>query len=342
MTRRPWFASIAIWLAALFGSQALHAQTAPNIEYANVAGQSLRLDLYLPTSGGPHPVVVWIHGGGWCAGARSPLESYAATLPSEGVAVAAVSYRLTSTTPNCANNQGATWPAAIHDIKGAVRFLRANAGLWNLDAQRIAVWGQSAGAHLALTLALSRGSQELEGSVGGNTAQSSAVVAVVAYYPPTDVLSLGPDFALTPPNLPGLVSIVDGPNQPHANLIGFGSPGEGIGVLRANANNPNPPWPDLLARARSASPLFWVDATDPPIFLLHGSADTVVPVHQSRRLRDALQGLGLPHQYREISGLGHVPPGASANAEARGWVRDQLRPEVVFSNGFEAGSARLR
>jgi acetyl esterase/lipase len=63
-------------LAALaLCSGAVSAQTVPNVEYANVGGQSLRLDLYLPASGGPHPLVVWIHGGGWCAGARAPLES---------------------------------------------------------------------------------------------------------------------------------------------------------------------------------------------------------------------------------------------------------------------------
>lgn len=330
-----WRALLRVLLCLLAGTASLGAQTVPNIEYANVGGQSLRLDLYLPAGAGPHPLVLWIHGGGWCAGGRAPLESYAGALPGEGVAVASVSYRLTSTTPNCANNQGAIWPAAIHDIKGAVRFLRANAATWNLDPARFAVWGQSAGAHLALSLALSRNDSSLEGTVGGNAGQSSAVSAVVAYYPPTDLLALGPDFALSPPNLPALVSVVDGPGQPHANLIGFGNAGEGMGLLRANAANPNPPWPGLLSRALSASPLSWVDASDPPVFLLHGSADNVVPVHQSRRLRDALQSATLPFLYREISGLGHVPPDAASSAEARAWVRERLRPDALFASGFE-------
>lgn len=334
--RRPSpFRGLRLLAALALCSGAVSAQTVPHVEYANVGGQSLRLDLYLPSSGGPHPLVVWIHGGGWCAGARAPLESYAAALPAEGVAVASVSYRLSSTTPNCANNLGATWPAQIHDIKGAVRFLRANASTWNLDPAHFAAWGQSAGAHLALTLALTRNDSSLEGTVGGNSGQSSAVSAVVAYYPPTDLLALGPDFGLNPPNLPALVGVVDGPGQPHANLIGFGNVGEGMGVLRANAANPDPPWPALLARALSASPLSWVEASDPPVFLLHGSADTVVPVHQSRRLRDALQAAAVPVQYREVSGLGHAPPDATRNAEARAWVRDRLRPDAVFASGFE-------
>jgi acetyl esterase/lipase len=279
-----------------------------------------------------------VQGGGWCAGARAPLPAYAAALPAEGIAVAAVSYRLTSSTPDCANTGGATWPAQIHDLKGAVRFLRANAATWNLDPSRVAAWGQSAGAHLATVLALSAGDAALEGTVGGNLAQSSAVAAVVAYYPPTDLLRLGPDFALDPPNLPGAVAVVDGPAQPHAILVGFGAAGEGMGVLRANEANPLAPWPQRIALARSASPVAWASGGDPPVYLLHGTADTTVPLNQARRLRDALLGAGVATTYREIAGLGHVPPDAGTSAEARAWLRDQLSPAGVFADGFEAGA----
>lgn len=312
----------------------VRAQTFANVEYANVGGQSLRLDLYLPTASAPVPVVLWIHGGGWCAGGRAPLAAYAAPLPASGIAVAAVSYRLTSTTPNCANSAGAIWPAQIHDVKGAVRWLRANASSYNLDPTRVAVWGQSAGAHLASTLALSAGDAALEGTVGGNLTQSSAVSALVAYYPPTDLLQLGPDFALTPPNLPGLVATVDGPAAGHAVLVGFGGPGEGIGLIRANATNPNPPWPTLYARALSAGPVNWASPGDPPVYLLHGTNDTTVPLNQSRRLRDALLAANVTTVYREIAGLSHVPPADSESQMARDWLRARLT-ERVFSNGFE-------
>lgn len=330
--RATWFTALAVfaWIAPV------SAQTVPDLVYATVGTTTLRLDLYLPaSSAAPAPLVLWVHGGGWCAGARAPLPDYAAALPALGVAVASITYRLTSTTPNCANSAGAVWPAQIHDLKGAVRFLRASASTWNLDPARFAVWGQSAGAHLAVTLALSALDPTLEGTVGGNLSQSSAVSAVVAYFPPTDLLNLGPDFALDPPNLPALVAPADGPGQPHAILIGFGAAGEGLGVLRANAGDPSPPWPQRLANARSASPVTWVSADDPPVFLVHGSADAIVPVNQARRLRNALAVAGVDHVYREIPGLGHVPPAAEISELARQWLRSRLAGDALFGNGFD-------
>ena len=330
--RSGWLTALAAvaWMAPV------SAQTVPDIVYATVGPTTLRLDLYLPApSGTPTPLVLWVHGGGWCAGARAPLPEHASALTAQGVAVASITYRLTSTTPNCANGAGATWPAQIHDLKGAVRFLRANAATWNLDPARFAAWGQSAGAHLAVTLALSPADPALEGTVGGNLAQSSSVSAVVAYFPPTDLLNLGPDFAANPPNLPAFVAVADGPGQPHANLIGFGAAGEGLGVLRANAGNPNPPWPQRLATARSASPVAWVSIDDPPVFLVHGSADPVVPVQQARRLRDALAAAGVDLVYREEPGLGHVPPAGDVSELARQWLRTRLAGDAMFGNGFE-------
>lgn len=337
MRPRPLVLALLLGLGGLL-SAATPAQNLPNLTYATVDGTPLRLDLYRPSNPtAPTPVVLWIHGGGWCAGARSPLASYAAGLVQAGLTVAAVQYRLTSTTPDCANANGATWPAQIHDLKGAVRWLRANAGTYQLDPNRIGVWGQSAGAHLALTLALSPGDASLEGNVGGNLSQSSAVRAVVAYFPPTDLLQLGPDFALPPTSRPDLVSTVDGPGQPHARLIAFGGPGEGLGPIRANATNPTAPWPTLTARARSASPLTWVDPTDVPVYLLHGSADLVVPVAQSRRLRDALVGAGVSSVYVEVPGLGHVPPSdPTQDQAARTWMVARLTAvDTVFASGFE-------
>jgi acetyl esterase/lipase len=333
--------ALALYAGILLGGFALftpntQAQTVANVTYATVGTTPLRLDLYLPpASASPTPVVLWIHGGGWCAGARAPLADYAAALPAQGVAVAAVSYRLTSTTPDCANAAGATWPAQIHDLKGAVRFLRANAATWNLDPTRFAAWGQSAGAHLATILAVSAGDAGLEGTVGGNSSQSSAISAVVAYYPPSDLLQLGPDFSINPPGLPAAVAVVDGPGQPHANLIAFGGTGEGMGVLRANAGNPVDPWPQRIERARSASPVNWASTGDPPVYLLHGTADTTVPLNQARRLRDALLAAGVALSYREIPGLGHVPPDATASEQVRAWLVQQLASQPLLVDGFE-------
>ncbi len=313
-----------------------HAQmpTVSGVSYGTINGQPLRLNLYLPASPqNQRPLVIWIHGGGWQTGSYSPLAGYAAPLVNRGIAVAAVQYRLTgqSATFGAGN---VTWPAQIHDIKGAVRFLRSRSAQYGIDPARFAVWGQSAGAHLALTLALTSDSAALEGVVGGNSEQSSAVMAVVSYYAPTDLFELGQDFALTPPNLPQAVSVVDGSGQPHAILVGFGASSEGFGVLRANRSNPVDPWPARVALALSAGPVNHASANDPAVFLAHGTADTVVPLHQVRRMRDALVLAGLSPTIREVQGFGHSALDAGTDQAARDWLVARL-VDSVFSSGFE-------
>src|SRR5262249_35630047 len=162
------------------------AQTYPGLAYATVGGRDLLLDLYLPSAGpGPFPVVVWIHGGAWLTGSRFPAPN-AAQLTSLGFAVASVDYRLTSQ----AGQWGAEpviFPAQIHDVKGAVRWLRANAATYNLDPARFGCWGSSAGGHLAALLATSGDVPALEGTVGGNAGFSSAVQACADFFGPTDL-----------------------------------------------------------------------------------------------------------------------------------------------------------
>src|SRR5678815_2971162 len=158
---------------ALMTGSCAQGQTYPNLTYATVGGTPLLLDLYLPATGsGPFPVVVWIHGGGWSGGGRFPA-GFSGPLTAAGFAVASVEYRLTSQ----AGQYGAEpviFPAQIHDVKGAVRWLRAHAATYNLDPTRFGCWGTSAGGHLSALLATSSGVAALEGTVGGNAGFSSA------------------------------------------------------------------------------------------------------------------------------------------------------------------------
>jgi acetyl esterase/lipase len=150
-----------------------------DLEYANVEGESLRLDLYLPEkSGTKPPLLVWIHGGGWTKGSKSGFNPIFIRLTTEGYAAASIDYRLDGLVSH---------PKQIHDCKGAIRWLRANADKYGYDVTRIGAGGGSAGGHLVLLLGLSTGVEELEGDVGGNRGQSSQVHAIVDLFGPSDL-----------------------------------------------------------------------------------------------------------------------------------------------------------
>jgi acetyl esterase/lipase len=260
-------------------------------------------------------VVVWIHGGGWSGGSRFPA-GFSGPLTAAGFAVASVDYRLTSQ----AGQFGAepvTFPAQIHDVKGAVRWLRANAASYNLDPARFGCWGSSAGGHLSALLGTSGGVAALEGTVGGNAGFSSAVQACADYFGPTDLLNMNPDV-ITPP---GSVLDHDAPGSPESRLIGFDDPGQGIGVLRANQSNPAPPYPAYVTLVTQANPITWVDAGDPPFFVAHGELDATVPQKTSVRLKEALSAAGVANQYWVVPNNGHGFGGAAGAATGNAVVR---------------------
>ena len=118
-----------------------------DIEFASVAGHSLLLDLYMPDEAVINPpVIVWIHGGAWSFGTKEDIHIQDITR--HGYAVASVNFR---------NSPEGQYPAQIHDLKGSIRFLRANADKFNINTDRIAVWGYSSGAHLAALMGTSNG-----------------------------------------------------------------------------------------------------------------------------------------------------------------------------------------
>ncbi len=248
------------------------ARRVADLVYAQVGDRQLKLDLYLPDQPPerPLPVVVWIHGGGWRAGSKANVGLISWIVP-RGYAVASIEYRL---------SHEAKFPAQIHDCKGAVRWLRAHAREHNLDPQRVAAAGASAGGHLALLLGTSAGVQELEGDVGGNLQQSSRVQAVVDFYGPTDFL----DWLNTPAG-----DRIRRADSAVALLLG-GPPQERL---------------DL---ARLASPVYHVSRDDPPVLMIHGSADPVVPVRQSLRLAERYRELGLTAQLQLLEGARHGGP----------------------------------
>ena len=230
------------------------ADTQTDIEYAKVGETSLKLDLHRPQGENP-PLIVYVHGGGWRAGSKKDVPIVG--LYDKGFAIASVDYRLSTQ---------AVFPAQVHDIKAAIRFLRANAGLYHINASKIAIIGSSAGGHLAALVGVSNGNMELEGKVGVHLDQSSDVQAIVSFFGAS--------------NLETILS------QSTPKGLSFRIP-----ALKLLLGDTPDKKPEL---AKLASPVAHLDKNDPPLLLIHGDADPQMPPQQSQELAKAYESLGLP------------------------------------------------
>jgi acetyl esterase/lipase len=253
-------------------SSAFTLQT--DLRYAPGAGAAHLLDLYLPASGqAPYPTVIWVHGGGWRSGSKEQVQQ-ARRLVCAGFALASINYRLSGE---------ALFPAQIHDVKAAIRYLRANAAAFGLDGGRFAVFGSSAGGHLAALAATSAGVSELEDLSMGNAGVSSRVQAAVDWFGPTDLAKMDSQLA------------VDGCPATHARATSAES--ELLGCTLGDAS--------CAAHAQVTNPIAYVDPTDPPFLVAHGTKDCVVPEAGSAMLHDALTSAGVCSHLREVVGAGH-------------------------------------
>jgi acetyl esterase/lipase len=226
--------------------------------YAKVS-PAQKLDLFLPDKGeGPFPLVVHIHGGGFMFGDKTDGQLNP-VLPAlkRGFAVASLNYRLSGE---------ARFPAQIQDVKAAIRWLRAHAADFSLDPTRIAVWGGSAGGHLASLAGTSGGVAALEDLALGCPDQSSSVQAVVDWFGPIDFLSMDDQFRSS-----GLGRADHGEAQsPESRLLG-----------QKIAETPE--------KAMAASPATYITPDDPPFFIQHGTKDPLVPTQQSIHFASALE-----------------------------------------------------
>jgi acetyl esterase/lipase len=237
-----------------------------DIAYAEGGHEQQRLDIYLPANPGPHPLIVYVHGGAWRGGSKKdvPLKE----LVAQGFAVASVDYRLSTVAP---------MPAQMHDIKAAIRFLRAHAAEYGFDARRFAVAGSSAGGHLAALTGTTNGNTELEGKLGAHTDQTSDVQAIVSFFGASNLQTI-----LGQSTSRGLSMRV-----PALQLLLGGQPDE------------------KPALAKLASPVAHVSAHVPPLLLIHGDADPQMPIEQSRELEAAYRKAGRPVQFVILPGSLH-------------------------------------
>jgi acetyl esterase/lipase len=252
--------------------------------------RELEMEVYVPSSRtAPVAVVVWIHGGAWLFGARKYPPDYwpsglvFQSLIDAGIAVAAIDYR---------HSREAPFPAQLHDAKAAVRYLRHFAEVFGIDAERIGVWGESAGGHLAALLALTAGAPEYEGT-DGVRGPASSVLAVVDFYGVSNLATMPSLEESFPPEWIDELKRAAG-----------GLPPDPMTIFLANSPIPE------AEREAVASPITHVTSAAPPFLLVHGEADTVVPFGQSVELRDALAAVGVSAELVAVPGADHVFVGA--------------------------------
>ena len=240
-----------------------------DIVYASIEGRDLVLDVYAPKSRLAEliPVVVWVHGGGWRGGSKDGIRRSVPIL-SHGLGLVSVGYRLSGE---------AKFPAAIADVKAAIRWVRANASRYGFDPDRLGAWGSSAGGHLVALLGTAHEVAEWDSIHEENAGVSSRPTAVCNWFGPTDFLRMN-DF-------PGRIDH-DAPDSPESLFIGV--------PIQEN--------PDKTQRA---NPIRYVTPDDPPMLHMHGEKDGSVPYNQSELLHAALEKAGVESDLYMVKNADH-------------------------------------
>lgn len=271
----------------------------PHVEFANYVGyRPLQLDLYLHRDrAAARPLVIWVHGGGWSRGDARQSGAFAdwpgvlAGLAARGYVVASVDYRLSGE---------ARFPAQVQDVKAAIRFLRSKAGEYGIDPSRVYLWGGSAGGHLAALTTLTCGvaafdppasTGRLPHSQAMNAKplpQSDCVQGAAIWYGVSDLAALGPNAgsALVPKTMQALF---------------------GCDPARCEAEE------------RAASPITYIKRDEPPLLLMHGTADTEVSSDQTREMAARVRQAGAPVEMVLVPGANHgfiAPTAAATRADS--------------------------
>lgn len=248
-----------------------------DIQYVPGGDEAQRLDLYLPEQPADHPLplIVYIHGGGWKGGSKTPCPG--AFFVPRGYAAAGVEYRF---------SQKALFPAQIQDCQAAIRWLRANSKKYNFDPNHVGVTGSSAGGHLSALVGTAGGKKAFT-PIGGNEEQSDRVQAVCDFYGPTDFNTVMQQ-ADADKNVRNIFKF-NTPGDPYSCLIGVD-----LGSDKQ--------------KSEAVSPVHHVSKDNPPILILHGTFDALVPYAQSEEFVAALKANGVDVLLQTLPGSGHGGP----------------------------------
>lgn len=262
-----------------------------DVVYAGDHGIERKLDIYRPRGEAKRAAILFFHGGGWRGGAKEGMRPDAQNMANEGYVGIPVQYRLSGQAP---------YPAHIHDVKAAIRWVRAHAADLDIDPEKIILWGSSAGAHLSLLAAGTPNQPEFEGD-GPHQVVSTAVAAVIAVHPPVEFHT---------------GESVSRHTTPCTNLLGENAPAEAC---------------------KAASPMTYVSEAFPPTLLLHGTRDQLVNHAASQAFFEAMRGAKATVDMHLFNGHNHgfaaLP---SMRALIRPLVADFLDRNVMDPAKYQA------
>ena len=239
----------------------------------NGKSTSLKMDLLIPKPVRKRTVVVYVPGGGFVVAGKEGALNLRTYVAEAGFAVASVQYRTT--------RDGANYRDGVEDVKAAIRYLRANADKYGIDAKTVVVWGESAGGYLAAMVGVTNHDGTFE--AGDNLNQSSEVQGVIDDFGASDISKIAADFDAAAQNAiysnQGLVQYIG--KAPGSNTLD-----SGIATTAAN-------------------PLKYIQANAPPFILFHGNQDKMVSPSQSLILHDALVAAGVHSTRYVVDGAAH-------------------------------------
>jgi acetyl esterase/lipase len=234
---------------------------------------SLKMDIFIPSVGRRRTVVVYVPGGGFVMASKESALNLRTYVAEAGYVVASVQYRTI--------RDGATYRDGVEDIKAAIRYLRAHADQYGIEAGAVVVWGESAGGYLAAMVGVTNGDNTFD--VGANLNQNSVVQGVIDDFGASDISKIAADFdAATQRTIyssEGLVQYIG--KAAHAKTL------------------------DTVTASAAANPLSYIKKDAPPFLLFHGTKDRIVSPSQTLILHNALTAAGAPSTRYLVDGAGH-------------------------------------